>query len=184
MITENILPESQSGFRKGCGCTDMIFVARQLVEKAREHSELFYVLFVDLGKGYNSVPRQALWKILEKYGVPAKMLNVLKSFHEGMHAEVRVGLTVTDRFEVRNGLWQGCTLEPTLFNIYFSATVADWHNRSSGTGVSVLYKHGRKLVGDCTAKSRLSEMRVTESKFADDVALYATSRDSFESVAA
>ena len=40
------------------------------------------------------------------------------------------------------------------------------------------------MVGDRTAKSRLSEMRVTESQFADDVALYATSRDSFESVAA
>ena len=62
--------------------------------------------------------------------------------------------------------------------------MADWRNRSSGAGVSVLYKHGRKLVGDRTAKSRLSEMRVTESQFADDVALYATSRDSFESVAA
>ena len=42
----------------------------------------------------------------------------------------------------------------------------------------MLYKHGRKLVGD-TAKSRLSEMRVTESQFADDVVLYATSWDSF-----
>ena len=125
------------------------------------------MLFVDLRKAYDSVPRQALWKVLEKYGVPEKMLNVVKSFHEGMHAEVRVGSTVTDRFD-----------------IYFSAMGADWRNRSSGAGVSVLYKHGRKLVGDRTAKSRLSEMRVTESQFADDVALYATSRDSFESVAA
>ena len=55
-----------------------------------------------------------------------------------MHAEIRVGLTVIDRFEVLNGLQQGCTLTPTLFNIYFSAMVADWHNRSSGAGVSVL----------------------------------------------
>ena len=90
--------------------------------------------------------------------MPEKVLNVVKSFHEGMHAEVRVGLTVTDRFEVRNGLWKGCTLAPTLFNIYFSAMVADWCNRSSGAGVSVLYKHNRKLVGEHTAKSRLSEM--------------------------
>ena len=177
VIAEKILRESQSGFRKGRGCADMIFVARQLVEKAREHGESLYVLFVGL-------PKQALWKVLEKYGVPEKMLNVVKSFHEGMHAEVRVGSTETDRFEIRNGLWQGCTLAPTLFNIYFSAMVADWRNRSSGAGVSVLYKHGRKLVGDRTAKSRLSEMRVTESQFADDVALYATCRDSFESVAA
>ena len=37
----------------------------------------------------------------------------------------------------------------------------------------MIYKYGRKLVGDRTTKSRLSEMRVTESQFADNVALYA-----------
>ena len=37
VIAESILPDSQSGFRKGCGCLDMIFVARQLMEKAHEH---------------------------------------------------------------------------------------------------------------------------------------------------
>ena len=54
-------------------------------------------------------------------------------------------------------------MAPTVFHIYISSMVADWRNRSSGAGVSVLYKHGRKLVGDLTSKSRLSEMRVTES---------------------
>ena len=72
VTAENILLESQSGFRKGRGCADMIFVARQLVEKAREHGKSLYVLFVDLRKTYDSVPRQALWKVLEKYCVPAK----------------------------------------------------------------------------------------------------------------
>ena len=37
VIAETILPESQSGFRKGGGRADMILVVRQLVEKAREH---------------------------------------------------------------------------------------------------------------------------------------------------
>ena len=53
VIAEKILPESQSGFRKGRGCADMIFVARQFVEKAREHGESLYVLFVDLRKAYD-----------------------------------------------------------------------------------------------------------------------------------
>ena len=50
-----------------------------------------------------------------------------------------------------------------------------------GAGVTVLFKHGRRLVGDRTAKSRLERVKVTESQFADDLALYATSRAVFES---
>ena len=45
------------------------------------------------------------------------------------------------------------------------------------------YFHGRKLVGDRTPKSRLLRSCVTESKFADDAALYASSREGFETVA-
>ena len=43
------------------------------------------------------------------------------------------------------------------------------------------YKFGRKLVGDRTAKSRLQEVKVTETQFADDAALYSTAREGFQS---
>ena len=66
MIAEGLLPDSQCGFRKSRGCTDMIFVARQLMEKTREHSDSLFLLFVNLKKAYGSVPRDALWMILEK----------------------------------------------------------------------------------------------------------------------
>ena len=36
-VVEEELPESQCGFRRGRGCSDMIFPVRQLVEKAIEH---------------------------------------------------------------------------------------------------------------------------------------------------
>ena len=42
-------------------------------------------------------------------------------------------------------------------------------------GMQVRYLVCRKLVGDRTRKSRLPEMSLTESQFADDAALYATS---------
>ena len=37
-LAEDVLPEPQCGFRKGRRCTDMIFVARQLIEKSWEHT--------------------------------------------------------------------------------------------------------------------------------------------------
>ena len=48
--------------------------------------------------------------------------------------------------------------------------------------MDVLFRHGRKLVGDRTAKSRLNGVRVTESQYADDVALYTRCQDCLESV--
>ena len=38
-------------------------------------------------------------------------------------------------------------------------------------------------MGDRTAKSRLEVVRVTETQFADDVALYSSSHDDFEMAA-
>ena len=61
MVAEHLLPESQSGFRKGTGYSDMVFVVRQLLEKTREHEDFLFTLFVDLRKAYDSIPRQALW---------------------------------------------------------------------------------------------------------------------------
>ena len=137
----------------------MIFVARQMIEKAGEHNDNLFIFFVDLQKAYDSVPRQVLWQVLQKCGVPPTMLSIIRSFHEGMHVEIRVGSTVTDSIKVQNGLRQGCTIAPTLFNIYLSAVVADWRNHCPH--VNLRFRHGRKLVGDHTAKSRLQNIRVT-----------------------
>ena len=78
---EQELPESQCGFRKGSSCSDMIFTVRQLMEKATEHRAKQFLLFVDLKKAYDSVPRTALWRALEKLGVPDLVIAIIRSFH-------------------------------------------------------------------------------------------------------
>ncbi len=85
------------------------------------------------------MPREALWKVLFKCSVPPVMLRMIRSFHEGMKAEVRVGNLLYNYFEVQNDLWQGCTMAPTMFNIYFSAVVAKRLRSCPEAGVEVLY---------------------------------------------
>jgi len=50
-------------------------------------------------------------------------------------------------------------------------------------GVTVRYKIGRKMVGERTAKAKLEMTEITESKFANDAALYAVTRKAVESAA-
>ena len=69
MIVEGLLSDSQCEFGRGRSCVDMIFVARQLLEKMREHEYSLFVVFFDLKKVYDSVSRNALWTVLAKCGV-------------------------------------------------------------------------------------------------------------------
>ena len=89
LIAEKVLAELQCEFRRERGCCDIIFVAWRLLEMAREHQDSLFTLFVDLRKAYDSVPREALWQVLERCSVPPRMLMVVKSFHVGMQAVVR-----------------------------------------------------------------------------------------------
>ena len=56
---------------------NMIFVARELVEKAWEHHSDLFVLFVDLKKAYDLMPCSALWRVLEGLGIPSTMISII-----------------------------------------------------------------------------------------------------------
>jgi len=120
-LSEQILPESQCGFRSSRGTTDMIFSACQLQEKCREQGLPLYMAFIDLTKAFNSVDRQALWSILSKYGCHAKYIRVLRLLHDGMSATVLNGGSESESFTVETGVKQGCIIAPTLFTIFIAA---------------------------------------------------------------
>ena len=81
-----------------------------------------YMCFVDLQKTYDSVDRELLWKMLARAGVPEEMIAVIRQFHDGMQAQVRMDDgELSDWFEVTPGMRQGCVLSPLLFNIFFAA---------------------------------------------------------------
>ena len=175
-VADTELAESQCGFRKGRGCIDMIFCARQVIEKSIEHVEPLYVVFVDLRKAYDSVPREAMWKVLGKYGIPRKMISLIQSFHENMSAELKVnGQILEGEISVSNGLRQGCTMAPTLFNLYLNLVVDVWRNQCSEDGITILFNVDGHLVG--SRSSKFNTARWSELKFADDTAIFGPSRD-------
>ena len=161
----------------------MIFTARQLFEKSREHDEFLFSLFVDLRKAYDSISREALWQALEKYDVPPVMSSLIRSCHDDMTAVVRVSGGTTDEITIRNGLREGCTIAPVSFNLYFAMIVACWRSNCLKARITVRYRIGRRLVGDRTAKARLEGTKITELKFADDAALYVVIRQAVVRVA-
>ena len=128
-LAEEVLPESQCGFRKGRGCSDMIFTVRQLIEKANEHKAKIFLVFIYLRKAYDSVPREALWVALGKLGVPDSVIEWIRSFHQGMKAAIRLDNTMLEEINVENRVRQGCCMAPVLFNLYASMVAERWSAR-------------------------------------------------------
>ena len=88
-----------------------------------------YVLFVDLMKAYDSVSRVGLWQLLAQKGVPARMVNLIRTFYESKTARVASEGLLSDVFLLGTGLGQGCSLAPLLFNVFLSAVMEDWECR-------------------------------------------------------
>ena len=116
-LAEDVLPDSQCGFRRGRGFMDMVFTVRELIEKSNEHKAKIFPVFIDLRKAYDSVPREALWVALSKLGVPDSLVEIIRAFHQDMKAAIRLDNTLLQEFDVHNGLRQGCCMAPVLFNL-------------------------------------------------------------------
>ena len=180
-LAEDELPESQCGFRRSRSCADMIFTMRQLVEKSREHESKAFFTFIDLKKAYDSVPREAMWAVLQKFGVPENTIKLIQSFHQDMRAQIHLEGSCLEEISVQNGLRQGCCMAPVLFNLYTCLAVERWMERAEGVGITVKHKVDGKLFRRYTRNTH--ERKVTECQFADDSALLASTRSGAETSA-
>jgi hypothetical protein len=44
--------------------------------------------FIDSEKAFDSLNRQVIWEVLEDYGIPAKILKLIKDMYEGFKCQV------------------------------------------------------------------------------------------------
>ena len=58
------------------------------------------------------------WKIFQEIGVPDHLTCLLRNLYAGQEATVRTKHGPTDWFQIGKGVRQGCTLSPSLFNLY------------------------------------------------------------------
>ena len=146
-LADDLLPESQCGFRKVRSCTDMIFTIRQLVEKSWEDTTKSFFTFIDLKKAYDSITRVAMWRVLKKLGVPEKTVQLINSFHQEIKAQIHLDGSLLEQFEVSNGLRQACCVAPVLINLCSCVVVERWQARmeAEGAGIRLCLKYDQRL---------------------------------------
>ena len=157
-LYEQCCRENQAGFRRGRGCSDQIFTTRQVIERRHAYNQSTAMVFVDFKAAFDSVHRESLWKILLATGFPAKIVDLIKDLYTGGCCRIKANNDVSDSFEVRTGVRQGCILSPCLFNL-----AIDWvMNRTVGAGDGV---------------QLADSLRISDLAYADDVVLLSESKE-------
>ena len=178
-----LIPESQCGFRKDRGTTDMLFSLLQLQEKCRLQGQDLYLLFIDLTKAFDTINRDGLWHVLEKVGCPQLFVGIIRSFHDNMKATVKEGSDKSPPFVVTSGTKQGCVLAPTLFSIFFSLMLhVAFKDTTDGVDIKSRFDRGLCSVKSShfNAPTKVTLSTIRDLLFADDCALAASSLEALQ----
>ena len=83
-------------------------------------------------------------------GIPDHLTCLLRNLHAGQEATVTTGHEITDWFQIRKEVHQGCILSPCLFNFY-----AEYIMRNAG-------------LDEAQAGIKIARKNINNLRYADD----------------
>jgi hypothetical protein len=148
-----IIGDHQCGFRRNRSTMDQIFYIRQILEKKWEYNGTEHQLFIDFKKACDSVKREVLYSILLEFGIPKKLVRLIKMCLNETYSKVRIGKLLSDKFPVQNGLKQGDGLSSLLFNFALQYAIRKVQDNQgglelNGTHQLLFYADNINLLGD------------------------------------
>ena len=113
------IADNQFGFRPGKSTTEPIFALRMLQEKYREKNKELHMVFVDLEKAYDRVPRELIWWSRRKKIVPEAYIKIIQDMYEDCETQVTTRECIRDQQSApysSSSLWM-CSLPKSTKNL-------------------------------------------------------------------
>ena len=157
-IVDTILRPNQAGFRKGRSCTQQVHILRRIIEGAKSKELPLFATFIDFKKAFDSINRNVMFAVLRHYGIPAKIVEGIRTLYNNSTSKVLVEGKLSNEFKTNTGVLQGDVLAPFIFIIVIDYVMA---NSEGDFGFITHPKEG----------SRKPLKRLNDLDYADDIAL-------------
>jgi sorting nexin-29 len=142
----------QAGFRSNKACADHMNIPRIIVEQSVEFRSPLQLVFINFQQDFDTLAHNAIWQALEEKGVPQKIISVIKAIYDQSTSNVLHKNLLSETIPVLNGVKQGCTLSPLLFNVILDYVMSKVDKNSEGIILGLWGK-------------------LTDLKYADDICL-------------
>jgi Reverse transcriptase (RNA-dependent DNA polymerase) len=104
---------------------EAIFLIRQLMERHREQKKDLHMIFIDLEKAYNKIPRNIMWWALKMKLVPTKYVTLIKDMYTNIVTCVRACNDESNTFSIKIELHQGSALNSYIFTLVMDEITKD-----------------------------------------------------------
>ena len=115
--SNNLISPVQSGFRSERSTNDNLVRLETFIRDAFVAKEHVVAVFFDLEKAYDTTWRHGIIRDLHDLGIRGRLATFIENFLADRWIQVRVGSTLSEKFDQAQGIPQGSILSTTLFNI-------------------------------------------------------------------
>ena len=119
------IKDNQYGFKKGKSTTEPMFYIRLLLQKYREYDRKLHVVFIDLEKAYDTIPRDLIWYFLRRKNVSEAFIDIIKDMCQDSITLVSTTVGETEEIETKIDIHQGSALSRLLFIIIMDVMTDD-----------------------------------------------------------
>ena len=119
-MARDLIPTFQFGFTPGRSTMGAAALLYDLAITRMRKGERTFVAFIDYRKAFDFLDRSLLYKKLEKFGFPNLYLTTLHKILSGMTFRISADNHQTGPLKTNNGVLQGDSLSPLLFNLFVS----------------------------------------------------------------
>ena len=129
----------QFGFKTGSSTSLCTGIVKCVVSRYLQNGSSVLSCFLDASKAFDMVNGK-LFSILDKRGLPYPIIRFLSSWYCSQQMRVRWGSTLSNGFNVSNGVRQGGILSPYLFSLYLDGLLEELADSGVGCfGVHCLW---------------------------------------------
>jgi len=124
-INNNFIRPEQFGFRNKEECISLYISIREICQRRKFSGKDTFLAFLDLRKAYDTVPIYNILNKIECLGIRGKSLQFIRNLYLSSKACVKLNSQLSNSFNVKKGVRQGCPLSPILFNLFINDVFKD-----------------------------------------------------------